>query len=212
MPTDHTTTEAGDQHDVGASQRRQRARRGSTVVAVAAVLLLTPLTAACGGDDAGAQDTADGDSAAEGVTLGDIDQTVEAVLTSAESKLGEVGPDGRVVYGWNNLVGEGTGTGSLADGPVGVDMLGNVHYTDGSGDFFGFITFDFGDGDTLAVRMDGRAQAATDTSDAVLDADLEIIGGTGSLEDASGVGRFEGGRPDRLGGAVEGTYSFDLDD
>jgi hypothetical protein len=116
-----------------------------------------------------------------------------------------------VVYGWNLLTGEGTASGSVHEGATAVEMLGNVDYVDGNGEFFGFITFDFGGGTTLAVRMDGSAAAATDTSDATLEADLVVLGGTGSLVDAAGTGRFEGSRPERLGGAVQGTYRFDLD-
>ncbi|MCD9623967.1 hypothetical protein [Rhabdothermincola salaria] len=195
-------------------------RRVATLAAAGLLSAGSLGLAACGSDDdAGAEGTTttteatgNGAGASSGAQPAEVDQTVAAVLSSVETNLNQAGPDGQVVYGWNHLVGDGTGSGTITDGDVVVDMLGNVDYVDGSGEFFGFITFDFGDAGTLAVRMDGSAQAATDTSDAALSADLEILGGTGDLVDASGTGRFEGGRPERLGGAVEGTYSFDLAD
>lgn len=210
---------AADPRTPDGSRRGGWATRRVATLAAAGLLSIGALgLAACGSDDeADAEGTtttqADGGTGAASSPTqpAEVDQTVEAMLSSVETNLNQAGPDDRVVYGWNHLVGEGTGSGSIAEGAVVVDMLGNVDYVDGSGEFFGFITFDFGEAGTLAVRMDGAARAATDTSDAALEADLEILGGTGDLVDASGTGRFEGGRPERLGGAVEGTYTLDLD-
>ena len=132
-------------------------------------------------------------------------------LTSSRTDLGSVEGGGDVIYGWNHLEGtgrvepEGFATLLGPAGPVTVDMLGQVAYVDGSGPFDGFITFGFADGSTLAVSMQGRARAATDTSDASFRADLVVLGGTGRLAGASGTGRFDGSRTAVLGSPVEAT-------
>lgn len=133
-------------------------------------------------------------------------------LTSSRTELGSVEGGGDVIYGWNHL--EGTGqvepegfTDLLGPaGSVTVDMLGQVAYVDGSGPFDGFITFGFADGSTLAVSMQGRARAATDTSDAFFSAELDVLGGTGRLAGASGTGRFDGSRTAVLGSPVEAMF------
>lgn len=143
--------------------------------------------------------------------VGEPDVSVTVQITSDEQRLAQVGPDDRVVYGWNRLVGSGEGEGPDVDGMVEVEMLGNVSYRDGNGPFFGFVTFTFDDGSTLAVRMEGEATASTDTSDASFSAELDVIGGSGRLVDAAGSGSFEGERGDELGGAVDSTFEIWLD-
>lgn len=143
---------------------------------------------------------------------GDPDVSVTVQITSDEQRLAQVGPGDSVVYGWNRLVGSGEGDGPGASGTVEVEMLGNVSYRDGNGPFFGFVTFTFDDGATLAVRMEGEATASTDTSDASFSAELDVLGGTGRLVDTAGSGTFEGERGDELGGAVESTFEIWLDD
>ena len=78
---------------------------------------------------------------------------LSATLTSSSTLLGTVNTGDSTVYGWNLLEGEAT----LDVDPVNVQMLGNVDYVDGNGDFFGFVTFTFVDGSTIGVRMVGEA-------------------------------------------------------
>lgn len=203
----HTDLPVADAQTPSAA-RPNRARRRAGA-AVAAAVLVGAALAGCGSDssDASTKDTTASSTTSTTVAVTD---TIEADLTSAETVLHEVGPDGSAVYGWNRLVGEGTASGSVHTGAVSVEMLGNVDYVDGSGEFFGFITFDFGGGNTVAVRMDGEATAATDTSDAAFSAQLTVIGGTGDLVDATGTGTFEGSRAARVGGTVSGTYTLSI--
>ena len=61
-------------------------------------------------------------------------------------RLGElrVAAETENLYGWNQL----TGTAQVDGAAVEIEMLGNVDYRNGSGEFFGFITFTFSDGAT----------------------------------------------------------------
>jgi hypothetical protein len=127
---------------------------------------------------------------------------ISAPLTSADSRLSTVNTNDSTTYGWNLL----DGTAEVDGAAVQVEMLGNVNYVAGSGEFFGFVTFTFGDDSTLATRMQGEAVAATDTSNASFSSTLTIIGGTGAYTDATGDGTFTGERRDILGGPVDATF------
>ena len=132
---------------------------------------------------------------------------VSVQLTSQDSTLHLVGPDDQTVYGWNLLTGKSQVNGESAD----VELLGNVDYLNGSGDFFGFVTITFADGSSLGLRMtDGHAEAATDTTNATFTSGLNLLGGTGRYLEATGIGSFDGSRSEALGGAVEAVFSLKL--
>jgi hypothetical protein len=133
--------------------------------------------------------------------------TITVRIASQESRLAKVGPDERSVYGWNRLVGDTQHDGDA----VTVEMLGNVDYLRGSGPFFGFVTFTYADGSTVALRMtNGRARAATDTTNAIVSSSLRVVGGTGRYENVTGTGTFTGERKDALGGAVDSRFVLRL--
>lgn len=132
---------------------------------------------------------------------------IDVDLTSADRNLQKVGPNEQSVYGWNHLVGTGTADGE----PVEVEMLGEVDYTNGGGDFAGFITFTFADGSKVGVAMvDGKATAKSDTSNARFSALLRVIGGTGNEVSTTGRGTFTGERMDTLGGVVQSHFVLRL--
>lgn len=159
--------------------------RRSAVAALLPVGLL--LFAACGGDDG-------------------EEMAWTADITSVDQALFTVNEEDETVYGWNRLAGEAEIDGETVE----VDMLGTVDYVNGSGPFGGFVTLTFPDGTLLSLRQDGEAQAATDTSDAELGADLTVIGGTGRFLDASGDGEWTGYRDETLGGAVRMEVELDI--
>lgn len=145
------------------------------------------------------------DAASERVTT----LSVTTSLSSTYKDLHKVGPDSRIVYGWNDL----EGTADVAGEQVEVQLLGDVEYTDGGGPFGGFVTLTFPDGAVLALRVvDARATAKTDTSDARFTGLVRVIGGTGRFVEASGRGVLVGRRNDELGGVVEMTYTVRLED
>lgn len=109
--------------------------------------------------------------------------------------------NGSLVYGRNLLSGTATTTG----GAVSVEMIGNVDYTDGSGPFFGFITFTWPDGSILSTSMDGGAQPASGGA-TTFASRLTIIGGTGRYADATGTGVFRGNRTGAVGSPVASTF------
>jgi len=169
----------------------------SKLIAVLAMVAVAVGLVACGDD---------------GPDLTTPTATVTVTLRSAENRLSTVGPQDRVVYGWNLLVGTGEGREAAGSSnvPVEVEMLGNVAYLDGNGEFFGFVTFVFDDGDSVATRMIGEARSQPDTSDAVFEADLEVLGGTGRFDTVTGTGTFTGSRTAALGGAVDAGFELRL--
>jgi len=74
-------------------------------------------------------------------------------LDSLSRTLTTVGATGAQVYGWNQLAGTDPASG------VSVAMLASVNYENGSGPFFGFVTFTFPDGSTLGVQMQGNTRS-----------------------------------------------------
>jgi hypothetical protein len=105
---------------------------------------------------------------------------------------------GTKVAGWNLL--EGTTT-SPHGSPAQVEMLGNVDYLNGNGDFFGFLTLSFGES-SLTMRMDGKAVKDQTTGDTSFTCKLTVLGGTGEYNNARGTGEFTGFRDSDLGGLV----------
>ncbi len=146
-------------------------------------------------------------STAVGATPTTTPMHLETTLTSDSRVLHQVGAGDAATYGWNRLL----GTATLDGQPVGVEMLANVNYLNGSGPFFGFITFTFADGSTLGVSMQGQATVAgagsTDTSFA---STLGVIGGTGTYVNDTGYGTFTGARTAALGGQVSATFDLQL--
>lgn len=124
-------------------------------------------------------------------------------LTSQQSTLEQVGRGGEKTYGWNELI----GTTTTKSGDVQVQMLGNVEYVEGSGEFFGFLTLRFASLSTLGLRMDGIATVQDDGS-TDLKAKLRVVGGNAAMTGAKGKGRITGERPAELGGAIEITVTL----
>jgi quercetin dioxygenase-like cupin family protein len=129
---------------------------------------------------------------------------VTADLDSLSRTLTTVGATGAQVYGWNQLAGTDPASG------VGVAMLASVNYENGSGPFFGFVTFTFPGGSTLGVQMQGTALAAADGSKTTFAATLGVIGGTGTYATATGTGTFTGSRTAALGTTVSTTFDLSL--
>ncbi|HSI72628.1 MAG TPA: hypothetical protein VK934_05585 [Fimbriimonas sp.] len=102
---------------------------------------------------------------------------------------------GTKVAGWNKL--EGTTT-SPTGAPATVEMLANVDYTNGSGDFFGFLTLSYGDS-SLTMRMDGEAVKNAATGVTAFSSELTVLGGSGEYNNATGSGEFTGSRDGALG-------------
>jgi hypothetical protein len=135
------------------------------------------------------------------------DLAVSVQLTSQNRFLHKVGVDEEKIYGWNQL----TGTAQVGGEAVQVELLGEVDYVNGSGNFSGFLTFTFPDQSMLGMRMTGgKAVAATDTTEASFSSNLEVIDGTGRYLGTKGKGTFTGTRKDALGGDVVSEFNLDL--
>ena len=129
---------------------------------------------------------------------------LETTLTSQSRTLHEA--SGNKTYGWNAL----TGASSLDDQPVDVEMLASVDYVDGSGPFFGFLTFTFADGSTLGFTMQGSAHLDPAADETTFASTLAVIGGTGTYAATTGSGVFIGKRTAELGGDVAATFDLGL--
>jgi hypothetical protein len=130
---------------------------------------------------------------------------LEAMLSSQSRTLHQVGASAQNSYGWNQLTGNATADGA----PVGIELLGSVDYTNGTGPFSGFLTFTYPDGSTLAASMQGSASANPDGSTAFA-ATLGVIGGTGQYATSTGTGTFTGTRTAALGSDVSATFDLEL--
>ena len=131
---------------------------------------------------------------------------LETTLTSQSRTLHDAGADGDKTYGWNEL----TGASSLDDQPVDVEVLASVDYIDGSGPFFGFLTFTFADGSTLGFTMQGTADLDSAADETTFASTLAVIGGTGTYAATTGSGVFIGKRTAELGGDVAATFDLGL--
>ncbi len=131
---------------------------------------------------------------------------VEATIASQQKITHTVSPNSRRVYGFNLLVGRD----ERGTNPIDVEMLGNVDYLKGNGEFFGFITFTAKDGSTLGVRMNGTAKLLPNGTDTRFSAPLKVIGGTGKWLQAAGKGTFTGSRSAALGTEVKAKFVIRL--
>ncbi len=132
---------------------------------------------------------------------------VEAKLTSNGTNLNKVDPS--ITYGTNELVGVSAGSAETTAG-VQVNMQGNVVYNYGSGPLFGFVTFTFEDGSTLATQMDGQAKKNLFDQSTTFQAKLVVIGGTGTFQAANGTGTFTGSRDGQIGSPVNAMFTISL--
>jgi quercetin dioxygenase-like cupin family protein len=127
-------------------------------------------------------------------------------LESQSRTLHNVGADGSITYGWNQLVGTATVDGQ----PVGVELLGNVSYVKGAGPIFGFVTLTFADGSTLGVQFQGAATVSSGGDETTFAATLGVLGGTGRYASAAGSGIFTGSRKAALGTTVNATFDLTI--
>ncbi len=114
-----------------------------------------------------------------------------------------------VLYGWNHLVGAGSGAGSFPAGPIATDMQGAVSYTSGAGGFSGFVTFTFADGSTIGTRMEGSATKGAEGTG--FQATMVILGGTDRYLGATGSGSFTGSRSGVIGSPVMSSFDLFID-
>ncbi len=151
-------------------------------------LLLIPLVfvlTACGGSDSS-------------VTPATPNFVYSADLISVETRLKSLN-GGVVVAGWNRLTASTTVNGA----PAQVEMLANVDYVNGSGEFFGFMTVTAADESMITMRMKGNAVKDAVSGDTRFTSELSVLGGTGIYNNATGSGTFVGSRSAALGGPVQ---------
>ncbi len=137
-----------------------------------------------------------GGGSSKAVDPNDPNLVYSADLTSVETNL-KTFNGGRGVAGWNRLTATTTLNGAVVD----VEMLANVDYVNGSGDFFGFMVVTAAGDSSITMRMEGKAVKAA-SGDTTFTSELKVLGGTGTYNNATGAGSFDGNRTAALGGAV----------
>jgi hypothetical protein len=126
-------------------------------------------------------------------------------LASLDTTLFQVGRGGDITFGWNHLI----GTATSDSGDIGVDLLGNVQYTNGAGPMFGFVTLHFASLSDVGFRWEGKATKGTDGA-TDFSAKMKVIGGSAALTGVKGVGSFRGSRSGELGSRVELDFTIRL--
>ncbi|WP_144241325.1 hypothetical protein [Fimbriimonas ginsengisoli] len=120
-----------------------------------------------------------------------------ADVTSSGSNIKQLN-GGTKQAGTNTLSGPSTLNGNA----VTVEVLANVDYTNGSGQFFGFITVTLADSSLLTMHMTGTATKNLTSGNTAFSANLTVVGGTGVYANATGSGHFNGSRTGVLGAPV----------
>ena len=108
------------------------------------------------------------------------------------------------VYGWNNL----NGTTTWGNQSATVQLLADVNYVNGSGEFGGYVTITRADGTVLSLRLSGAAVAATDRT--TFAGGVVLFQGTGRFAGAVGTGTMRGFRTAALGSPVDLTFTVTL--
>ena len=131
--------------------------------------------------------------------------TFHVSLTSQGPTFFQVGKSGDITYGWNHL----TGTATSDSGDIGVDLLGNVHYTNGAGPNFGFVTLHLASLSDVGFRFQGTAKPGSGGSTKI-NAKMKVIGGNAAMTGVKGTGSFAGGRSGEVGSPVELDFTIKL--
>lgn len=129
---------------------------------------------------------------------------VDLAGVAAEQHLTTTGPGGRHATGTARLTGVGASTG----GQVAVEVLGAIDYRLGSGPFTGFLNLDFGGGDLLLCKYDGRAEALVGGTRVL--GRIDVLAGGGVLAAVAGHGRLVGFRAGPVGAPLASTISLVL--
>ena len=130
--------------------------------------------------------------------------TFEVDLTSQGTTLHNL--PGDIVYGWNHLAGSTTWGRRSAE----LEFLGSVNYVDGNGPFGGMVTVTKSNGAQLAFSVSGWATSPANqkgTANARFTGSLEVIGGAGAYDGATGTGTMSGYRKAALGSPVHLVFS-----
>ena len=104
-------------------------------------------------------------------------------------------------------VAKSTGVAVFEDGRIAKkDFIRMYDGTEASGDFTGYSTFTFENGDSLTAKF------VAAWSEQGFGGDYEILSGTGAYEGATGTGRFDGADTQPWEGAdfLEGTFKLEV--
>jgi len=130
-----------------------------------------------------------------------VSADVTSVFKSLKSYQGGV-----VTAGWNQLTGTTTVNGSSAT----VELLADVNYRNGSGEFGGLLTVTLADASAVTFTMNGQATFNSTTGTTTFYSPLTVVGGSGQYASVSGQGVFTGSRTAELGGAVHVDLKLEL--
>ncbi len=189
------------------SRTLSRPRRLSYSIAAVSALGIA-LTGCSSGSDSATDSSSPSSQQSASPEPSAVPASFKSTVTSVRSWVSDVGKkkDGQQTYGVNIL----EGTTQINDVTVRVRNMGTVDYTEGSGDFGGFVELVWSDGTTLGMRQNGAASFDESSEKTTFEADLEVINGSGSLSGTTGTGNWTGNRKASLGGAVVMKVTLDL--
>ena len=114
----------------------------------------------------------------------------KATLNSTVTKINQVGKGDNQSYGVQVL----EGTSQINKTSVRVRMLGTFDYTDEGGPVGGFLELVWRDGTVLGLRQKGTATYDSSSKETSIEADLEVINGSGKAVGTTGTGKLTGTR------------------
>ena len=114
----------------------------------------------------------------------------KATLNSTVTKINQVGKGDNQSYG----VQVPEGTSQINKTSVRVRMLGTFDYTDKGRTSRGFLELVWRDGTVLGLRQKGTATYDSSSKETSIEADLEVINGSGKAVGTTGTGKLTGTR------------------
>lgn len=180
---------------------------GSRILIATAIVSVTAVgLSACSSEGSSGSAPAPSVSASPSPTQSGYPVEFKSTLRSVQSRVNEVGKSGNQTYGVNVL----EGTTMIDKVAVKVRMLGTVDYTDKSGKVGGFLELIWRDGTVLGFRQTGTATFDSSSKETEIEADLEVVNGSGKAVGTTGTGKLTGTRSGSLGSTVKIEVTLDL--
>lgn len=167
---------------------RSPAARTSLLASVLAIALATGVTACSGGSADSGGSAVPTTSANPSPSQSGYPVEFKATLRTVESRVNNVGKSDSQTYG----VTVAEGSTQIDDVYVKVRMLNTVDYTDKSGKLGGYLELIWRDGTILGFRQTGSTTYEKTDKEAQVQADLEVVEGSGKATGTSGTGELTG--------------------
>ncbi len=188
-------------------RRHTLTRSAGVRITIAALCIGVGLTACSSNSSgSGSASTNPSSSASPNPSQSGYPVTFKSTLSSVVSKVNSVGKSDQQTYGINVL----EGSSQINKTYVRVRMLGTVDYTDKSGKLGGFLELVWRDGTVLGFRQSGTATYDSSNKETALEADLEVVNGSGKAVGTTGTGKLTGTRQGSQGSTMKIEVELNL--